>query len=273
MTDGDVNSDNTELDPPAQALASPEAKPSVAVTVDSVRELVHNLADANCNGLTITSDMSRQEIQQSLDLYGFPPSILHGQGLSSWRVGKMLLGVVDNIKHLFNSPVHDAALLKEHNEAWQNIQEQNMREQTVKMNNAGEMVFVEGDGKLVGMIGIRKLGAVEWEGEDRQLYELPRFSILPGYDETTILRQLMMKGQQSILQECKNPIILVHTKRDSVRKWALRREHRSITFDDYVNIRKLSPDMLPPGLKERWEIEGWEYLEVDPLKKSREKQL
>lgn len=221
-----------------------EAKPSVKITVDTVRELVHNLASANCNGLQITPDLSRDEIKKRLKLYGFPPSILTQEG-------------------------PDADLLQRYNQDWQDAEEEDMREHVVRMNNAGEMVFVEEGGKLVGMIGIRKLGPVGEGG--RQLYEFPRFSILSGdheEHETRILHKLMKKVQESISKECQNPLILVHTKRPSVRKWALRRDHRAITCEDYFKKRNISPDAAVE-LKERWEKEGWEYFEVDPLKKNR----
>ncbi len=253
-----------------EATSGLEVKPSVEITVDTVRELVHNLASANCNGLQITPDMSRKEIENSLKLYQYPQSILHQEVLSSSRIGGMLQNVIDRIKGVCSLPIYDADLLENHNEAWQNAQEEDMREHVVRMNNAGEMVFVEEGGKLVGMIGIRKLGPVGEGG--RQLYEFPRFSILSGDDEeheTRILRKLMKKVQESISKECKNPLILVHTKRPSVRKWALRREHRAITCEDYFKKRDISPDAAEE-LKERWEKEGWEYFEVDPLKKSAE---
>lgn len=228
-----------------------EAQSSVEINVEALRDLVHNLADANCNGLEITSDMSRAEIKDRLELYRYPLSILQPEEGSSLK--------------------YNAALLQKYNEEWQKNEEESMRVQTVKMNNAGEMVFVEADGKLVGMIGIRKLGSVKWkDGKDRQLYECPRFSILPGYDETIILQKLIKKVQASILKECQNPLILVHTKRPSVRKWATRRDNRSITCEDYANRRNFHPNELAE-VKERWEKEGWEYFEVDPLKKSSKK--
>ena len=221
-------------------------KPSVEITVDTVRSLVHNLANANCNGLHIAPGLSRDEIEKLLDLYEFPHSILTQEPPSA---------------------EYDATKLWQYNRAWQNSQEQGMREHVVRMHSAGEMVFVEEDGKLVGMIGIRKLGPVGEGG--RQLYEFPRFSILSGDNEeheTRILRKLMKKVQESISKECNNPLILVHTKRPSVRKWAMRREHLAITCEDYFKKRKISPDALAE-LKERWEKEGWEYFEVDPFKK------
>jgi hypothetical protein len=258
MTNEGEKPTDKEIQPQIEAPpASSEAKPSIEVTVDTVRELVHNLADANCNGLEITPDMSREDIENSLRLYGYPLSILHPEEPPSSNEG------------VFSSPRYDTALLKEHNEAWQNSEEKNMREHVVRMNNAGEMVFVEVDGKLAGMIGIRKLGLVkDQQSEDRQLYELPRFSILPGYDETSILRELIKKVQASILKECTNPLILVHTKRPSVREWALRRVHRAITFEEYFRRRNISPNAASE-LKARWKKEGWEYFEVDPLKRNR----
>jgi hypothetical protein len=258
---------NKVTEPQIEALASLGVKPSVEITVDTVRELVHNLARANCNGLQITPDLSRKEIAKRLQLYGFPLSILHQEVSSSSRVGSMLQSSIDRIKGVCSLPLYDADLLRQHNQDWQMREEESMRVQTVKMHNAGEMVFVEEDGKLVGMIGIRKLGPVGEGG--RELYEFPRFSILSGDDEkreAKILLKLMKKVQESILKECANPLILVHTKRPSVRKWALRREHRAITCEDYFSKRNISPSAAAE-LKERWEKEGWEYFEVDPLKK------
>ena len=235
-------------EPQAETRSDLEVKPSVEITVDTVRALVHNLASANCNGLHIAPGLSRNEIEKLLDLYKFPHSILSQEPPSA---------------------EYDATKLWQYNRAWQCDQEFGMREHVVRMHNAGEMVFVEEDGKLVGMIGIRKLGPVGEGG--RQLYEFPRFSILSGDNdehETRILRKLMKKVQESISEECNNPLILVHTKRPSVRKWAMRRKHRAITCEDYFKKRKISPDALAE-LKERWGKEGWEYFEVDPLKKNR----
>ncbi len=263
---------NEETESPIERSTGLEAKPSVEVTVDTVRELVRNLADANCNGLEITPNMSRKDIEDSLKLYGYPPSILHSEGLSSPEVDGTLQDFHNRIEGVFSLPVYDAALLKQHNEAWQKKEEESLRVNVVRMHNARKMVFVEEDGKLVGMIGIRKLGPVGEGG--RQLYEFPRFSILPGDNgkrETRILHKLMKKVQESISKECKNPLVLVHTKRPAVRKWAMRRECHRLTFQDYIDKRKIRPDEQEK-LKKRWEKEGWEYFEVDPLKRNRSKQ-
>ena len=245
-----------------------ETAHSVQITVDTVRKLVRNLASANCNGVQITPDMSREEIANSLRLYGYPESILHQPKLFNSRFGSILLNVIDRVKRALSLPIYDADLLREHNEAWQNLQEAQMREHVVKMNNAGEMVFVEEDGELVGMIGIRKLGPVG-EGE-RQLYEFPRFSILSGDNEkheAKILHKLMKKVQEAIAKECANPLILVHTKRPSVRRWAMRRKHQVITCEDYFRKRGIPLEGMTE-IRDRWKKEGWEYFEVDPLLKN-----
>lgn len=225
----------------AQIETPDDTKVRVSINVDTVRALVHNLASANCNGLEITPDMSRAQIEESLRLYNYPLSILYPEG---------------------SSLVYDAVLLQQCNDAWQNAQEEDMREHVVMMHQNQEMVFVEESGKLVGMLGKRKLGEIN----GRQLYELPRFSIV-GDDEkceTRILHKLMRQMQEAISKECQNPLILVHTKRPSVRKWAMRREHSPITIDDYARLRSW-PRPPDEALRKRWEKEGWEYFVVDPL--------
>ena len=131
----------------------------------------------------------------------------------------------------------------------------------VKNTNDAEMLVAKVNGEVAGMLGIRRLGVVG----GRRVYEHVKASVLPKYGKSGIFHQLKEKALACMFQECSNPLLLVHTKTPTVRRWVLGQKHRVIDFEEYVARHEtwnMSPDRAA-ALKKIFEEQGWEYFEVD----------
>lgn len=138
------------------------------------------------------------------------------------------------------------------------------------------MLAAEVDEKVVGMLGMRKLGPVDGSQlpdqirafvNGRQLYEHLKASVLPDYEGNGFFRQLKKKAVELNRQESKNPLWVMHSKNPKVLRESEKYERLRITFEDYRRLRawKMS-DAEAEKLKQKWDMEGWEYWIVDFLK-------
>ncbi len=231
-----------------------------ALNADVLRNLVHNLAQTTFDGPKITENMSRDEVQEILDRYGYPRSILREETLSSWTIAGLVRGIMNRVKGMLPSSVYDPDALQEAISAAQIHREERIFEQ-VKNTDDAEMLVAKVNGEVAGMLGIRRLGVVG----GRRVYEHVKASVLPKYRNSGIFHQLKAKALEIMLQECPDPLLIVHTKTPTVRNWAVSQKHRVIDCEEYVARHEtwnIPPDQLA-ALKKTWEEHGWEYFEVD----------
>ncbi len=256
MTNSEKPKTGEQQNAQVEIVTGPEA--CAALSTEALQQLIRNHAKGTLTKPKLTPDMSHQQVQEALDMYGYPREILRNQ--SAWNIGSLMQGCINRMRGV-TSPVYDADAFEEIVAAHHGNQEEQNFNDVVEMSKAGNMVVAKVNGEVAGMLGIRKLGLVG----GRQLYEHVKASVLPEYGGKGIFHQLKARALESIFQECPNPLLLVHTRTPTVRHWAESRKHKRISFEEYMERHetwKLSPDRLE-SLKKKWEIEGWDYFEVD----------
>ncbi len=236
------------------------AEAQAALHTDVLRSLVHNLVQTTFDGPKITEGMSHDEVEEILDRYGYPRSILRDESPSSWAIADLVRGIMKRVKRVLPSSVYDPAALEEANQAAQIHREEQIFDQ-VKNTDDAQMLVAKVNGEVAGMLGIRRLGSVG----GRRVYEHVKASVLPKYRKSGIFHQLKAQALEIMFQECPNPLLIVNTKTPAVRKWAVSRKHRVIDCEEYAARHEtwnIPPDQLA-ALKKTWEEHGWEYFEVD----------
>lgn len=258
----DIHRKSSESENTAEILTGRTAAAALQNT-NVLRELIHHHADFNFAPAVIDQAMSRDQVAHILGLYNYPPGILTEQQVAT-RIEGMAEGFRDRTKEACAQPVYDVARFEAAVEGHRAWFEQNSLEQVGRLGEGGDMLVARVDGKVAGMLGMRKLPGL-FEG--RQLYEHLKASVLPQYEKRGIFAQLKKQAVEMNCEESGDPLWLVHSKNPIVLKKTEKYHRRKITFEDYGTLRGWNmSEPYVKQLKEQWEIEGWEYWIVDFLK-------
>jgi hypothetical protein len=249
---------------PVEILSGAEA-PLALKDIDALRALIRHHAGFNFAGPPINEKMGRDEVARILELYNYPPSILN-EGHVATGIAEAQAGFSHRLNAASALPAYDVTRFDEAVAADRQDFEGFGLNQVEDIGKEKRMIVAKVDGKAVGMLGMRKLGLED----GRQVFEHLKASVLPDYERRGIFGQMKQKAIELNCEESPNPIWLVHSKNPKVLKNTEKYDRKQITFEDYARLRGWT--MPPPAMekiKQKWELEGWQYFLVDFQKQAK----